>query len=78
MADLGLVVQVLVPGLLAKGLFALCVSGVVAGKERGASVLNLDDPVYDFIEELPVMRYDQHGSAVIQEIVLKPGNAGDV
>ena len=65
MPDFGLVIQILMPLLVTKLLLLFGIEGIIAVKNSGMRVLNLDDMIYGFVEEITVMRDNENGSLVV-------------
>ena len=65
MPDFGLVIQILMPLLVTKLLLLFGIEGIIAVKNSGMRVLNLDDMIYGFVEEITVMRDNENGPLVV-------------
>ena len=65
MPDFGLVIQILMPLLVTKLLLLFGIEGIIAVKNSGMRVLNLDDMIDGFVEKITVMRDNENGSPVV-------------
>ena len=65
MPDFGLVIQILMPLLVTKLFLLFGIEGIIAVKNSGMRVLNLDDMIYGFVEEITVMRDNENSSLVV-------------
>ena len=63
--DFGLVIQILMPLLVTKLLLLFGIEGIIAVKNSGMRVLNLDDMIYGFVEEITVMRDNENSPLVV-------------
>ena len=53
------------PLLVTKLLLLFGIEGIIAVKNSGMRVLNLDDMIYGFVEEITVMRDNENSSLVV-------------
>ena len=56
-------------------LLLLQVGGVVALVRVGAAAVELEDPLRDVVEEVPVVGHGQDGAGVLREVLLQPQHA---
>ena len=76
--DLGLVVE---PGallLIAEGLLFFGIHGVIAGKESGGSIFDLDDLGDSPVKEISVMGHDKYGAPIVGQIVFQPADTAQI
>ena len=66
--------EVLVALDLQTGLLGLEIGGVIALIRVGMAAVELEDPLGDVVEEVPVVRHGEDGAGVFRQMLLQPGD----